>query len=58
MTEDCPENLNLEFLLYVLNFRSAWQHRNAEALSSFTGQVLRFRHPRETDAWLATLSRT
>lgn len=58
MTEDCPENLNLEFLLYVVNFRGAWQHRNAEALSSFTGQVLRFRHPRETDAWLATLSRT
>jgi len=57
MTEGCPENLNLEFLLYVLNFRRAWQHRNAETLSSFSGKVLRFHHPREADAWLATLSR-
>jgi len=57
MTEGCPENLNLEFLLYVLNFRRAWQHRNAETLSSFSGRVLRFHHPREADAWLATLSR-
>ena len=53
MTEGCPENLNLEFLFYVLNFRSAWQWRNAGALRGFAGQVLRFRHPAETDLWLA-----
>lgn len=55
MTEGCPENLNLEFLLYVLNFRSAWQHRNAAALGEFTGQVLRFSHPRQAAEWLAQL---
>ena len=57
MTEDCPENLNLEFLLYVLNFRNAWRHRNAAALTSFAGQILHFRAPAEAAAWLATLSR-
>ena len=57
MTEDCPENLNLEFLLYVLNFRSAWQHRNAAALGEFGGTLHRFTTPDAAAAWLATLSR-
>lgn len=57
MTEGCPENLNLEFLLYVLNFRNAWQHRNAAALSSFDGAVHRFATPDAAADWLATLSR-
>lgn len=55
MTEGCPENLNLEFLLYVLNFRSAWRGRNAAALAEFDGEVLRFASPAETQAWLDRL---
>jgi adenylate kinase family enzyme len=55
MTEGCPENLNLEFLLYVLNFKSAWRHRNAAALSGFGGQVLRFSNPRQAEEWLDQL---
>lgn len=55
MTEGCPENLNLEFLLYVLNFRRAWQHRNVAALDGFAGTIHRFRHPRSLEAWLSSL---
>lgn len=57
MTEGCPENLNLEFLLYVLNFRNAWQARNAAALEGFSGAVHRFTRPGETDLWLESLDR-
>ncbi|GAA4769505.1 hypothetical protein [Novosphingobium ginsenosidimutans] len=56
MTEGCPENLNLEFLLYVLNFRRAWQHRNAAALQQFNGQVLRFENSRLAAEWLGQLT--
>ncbi len=53
MTEGCTENLNLEFLLYVLQFRSAWRGRNAQALSDFAGEVVRLRSPVEAERWLA-----
>lgn len=53
MTEGCPENLNLEFLHYVLAFRRSWRARNAAALSGFAGNVLRFQRPEQTAAWLA-----
>lgn len=56
MTEGCPENLNLEFLFYVLNFRSAWRGRNAATLAEFGGEVLRFASPAATQAWLDRLS--
>lgn len=56
MTEDCPEHLNLEFLIYVLSFRSAWQHRNAAAISQFNGSVLRFAKPRLAAEWLDQLA--
>jgi adenylate kinase family enzyme len=56
MTEGCPENLNLEFLLYVLNFRRAWQHRNAAALQQFNGQVLRFANSHLAAEWLGQLT--
>lgn len=56
MTEGCPENLNLEFLLYVLNFRRAWQHRNAAALEQFNGRVLRFANSRLAAEWLDQLA--
>lgn len=57
MTEGCPENLNLEFLLYVMNFRRAWRQRNGAALAGFAGKVHRFTAPAAADAWLATLYR-
>jgi adenylate kinase family enzyme len=57
MTEGCPENLNLEFLLYVLNFRRAWQARNAVALHGFNGKVHRFTRPDQAEAWLGSLVR-
>jgi adenylate kinase family enzyme len=56
MTEGCPENLNLEFLHYVLTFRKAWQLRNAGAVASFSGQVLRFATPVTADAWLRKIA--
>lgn len=56
MTEACPERLNLEFLLYVLMFRSGWHRRNGKILSNFTGQIVRFQHPREAEHWLDALS--
>ncbi len=55
MTEGCPENLNLEFLLYVLNFRRAWRHRNAAVLAQFGGRTLRFQRPGQTADWLDQL---
>lgn len=55
MTEGCPENLNLEFLLYVLRFRSGWGARNGALMARFGGQVLRFGSPRETQDWLDSL---
>lgn len=53
MTEGCPERLDGEFLLYILNFRRAWRERNATALAGFDGMILRFGSPAETAAWLA-----
>ncbi len=55
MTEGCPENLNLEFLLYVLMFRTNWQARNAGAMARFGGKVLRFSSTAQTQAWLDRL---
>jgi adenylate kinase family enzyme len=57
MTEGCPENLNAEFLLYVLSFRAAWHARNAAALADFSGRVIRISNPEQADRWLATVDR-
>lgn len=56
MTEGCPERLNLEFLVYVLMFRSQWQNRNRAAMAGFGGTVLKFTTPAQTASWLAGLS--
>ena len=53
MTEGCPERLDAEFLLYILNFRRAWRTRNAAALAGFGGTVVRLATPAATNAWLA-----
>ena len=55
MTEGCPERLDGEFLLYILNFRRAWRVRNATALAGFDGTIMRLRTPAETAAWLTAL---
>ena len=55
MTEGCPERLDGEFLLYILNFRRAWRDRNATALAGFGGTIVRLGTPAETDVWLAAL---
>ena len=56
MTEGCPERLDLEFLLYVLQFRRAWGRRNAQALARFNGELHRFHRPDQTESWLASLA--
>ncbi len=56
MTEGCPERLDLEFLFYVLMFRSNWQSRNGRALAGFNGTVFRFKEPSETASWLAQVA--
>ena len=53
MTEGCPERLDGEFLLYIVNFRRAWRKRNAAALAGFGGTIVRLGTPTETSAWLA-----
>lgn len=55
MIEGCPENLNFEFLHYVLVFRTNWQARNAAALSGFSGRVLRFSKSAAVEAWLESV---
>lgn len=55
MTEDCPERLDIEFLIYILTFRGAWQHRNRAALAGFQGQILRFNTPQATAGWITGL---
>ena len=52
MTEGCPERLDLEFLLYVLAFRSNWKARNAAALAGFGGEIVRLQSTEVTVAWL------
>ena len=52
MTDGCTENLNFEFLHYVLTFRRAWQARNAAALANFSGEVIRFSSPAQAEKWL------
>jgi len=56
MTEGCLERLDLEFLLYILNFRRGWGQRNAKAMAAFTGKVIRHSSPDQTADWLAALS--
>lgn len=57
MTEGCPEHFSFTFLSYVANFRRQWAKRNAAALSSFQGCVVRLGSPREADAWLSRSDR-
>jgi adenylate kinase family enzyme len=52
MTEGCPERLNLEFLVYVLNFRTSWQGRNKALLDQFRGEVIRLATPKHAQRWL------
>lgn len=52
MTEDCPERFDVEFMLYIARFRSAWRDRNAAALADFQGQVIRLYAPEQTQRWL------
>ena len=58
MTEGCPERLDPEFVLYVLNFRRAWQARNAAAMADFGGQTIRLRDQATCDAWLRSIALT
>ena len=57
MTEGCPERLDGEFLLYILQFRRAWGQRNAAAMAGFAGELHRFGDPRAAQAWLDSLAR-
>lgn len=56
MADGCPERLSLEFLVYVIRFRSAWAARNAAALEGFGGSLVRLPNPAVTAAWLAAVA--
>lgn len=51
MTEGCPERLNAEFLLYVLQFRQAWHSRNAALMAQYGGTVIRLHTPDAAQRW-------
>ena len=53
MTDGCPEQIDLPFLRYVLNFRRAWAKRNGAALNGFGGKVFRFSTPEAAEDWLS-----
>ena len=54
MTDGCPERLDWEFLRYVWNFNRDMRPRVEAALESFSGELIRLKTPRETDAFLQT----
>ena len=51
----CPERFDPEFFLYVAAFRRVKTPALERRLSGFPGEVVRFRHPREAEAFLASL---
>ncbi|MEZ5682499.1 MAG: topology modulation protein [Erythrobacter sp.] len=53
---ECAERLDWEFLHYVLVFRRAKSPTVERRLATFPGKVLRFRHPREAQAFLDRLA--
>lgn len=55
MTEGCPEKIDAEFLLYVATWRWGPARRLESALQRWSGPVLRFTSPRETERWLAEI---
>ena len=52
----CAERLDWSFLAYVLAFRSAKTPALERRLSKFDGTVIRFRHPAEAEAFLASFA--
>ena len=54
MAEGCPEQLNLEFLLYTIRFGGGGRRRIERALGAFSGRLIRLRSRREVRAFLAS----
>jgi adenylate kinase family enzyme len=53
---DCPERVDWEFLAYIATFRRKKTPAIEQRLAGFTGEVARFRHPREAQAFLDRLA--
>ena len=54
MAEGCPEQLNLEFLLYTAMFPRVARKRTDAKLKRFSGTHIRLRSPAEVRAFLAS----
>jgi len=52
---ECPERWDIAFLWYVLTFRLTRTQQLKQRLARFPGTVIRFRRPREAEAFLAAL---
>jgi len=52
---ECPERWDIAFLWYVLTFRLTRTQQLEQRLARFPGTVIRFRRPREAEAFLAAL---
>ena len=52
----CPERIDWEFLAYIASFRRTRAAAIERRLASFAGKVVRFRRPREAQAFLDALA--
>lgn len=57
MAEGCPEQLNLEFLVYTATFPRHARKRTDVRLARYTGRHIVLRSPREVRSFLASFDR-
>ncbi|HEY0111843.1 MAG TPA: topology modulation protein [Allosphingosinicella sp.] len=55
MADGCPEQLNLEFLIYTIRFGGGGRRRIERAMRDFAGRRIILRSRREVHAFLETL---
>lgn len=56
LADGCPEQIDLKFFLYVLNFRRNQRPRLMQALDSFAGPKIVFTGPGDVARWLSAFA--